>query len=34
MVGDGSNDSIAIREASVGISFVTADASFAAPFSS
>ena len=34
MVGDGSNDSAAIREANLGISFSNSDASFAAPFSS
>lgn len=34
MVGDGSNDSLAIREADLGISFTSADASFASPFSS
>lgn len=34
MIGDGSNDSLAIREADMGISFTSADASFSAPFSS
>lgn len=34
MIGDGSNDSLAIREADLGISFTSADASFASPFSS
>lgn len=34
MIGDGSNDSLAIRESDLGISFTSADASFSAPFSS
>lgn len=34
MIGDGSNDSLAIREANMGISFTSADASFSAPYSS
>lgn len=34
MIGDGSNDSLAIREANMGISFTSADAAFSAPYSS
>lgn len=34
MIGDGSNDCEAIKQADIGISFSSADASLTAPFSS
>lgn len=34
MIGDGSNDCEAIKQADIGISFASADAALTAPFSS
>jgi P-type E1-E2 ATPase len=34
MVGDGANDCSAIKQAHIGVSFISTDASFSAPFSS
>jgi cation-transporting ATPase 13A3/4/5 len=34
MIGDGSNDCQAIRQANIGISFINVDSSFASPFTS
>ncbi len=33
MIGDGTNDSAAIKQSHVGMSFANADAAFSAPFS-
>ena len=32
MIGDGANDCQAIRQANIGISFLSTDSSFASPF--